>query len=158
MSRIAELREEEVCGLQTLNEFLGRRLTPAYRTSETVREDLDDLSSRIDRASELLRTRVNLTIEAQNQDLLQSMDRRSKLQLRMQQAVEGLSVAAISYYLVGLFKYLAESVKSLGLISNSSLVTGLFVPVAIGIVMFGLTRMKKSLKTVNTQLKGKNKK
>ena len=72
--------------------------------------------------------------------------------------VEGLSVAAISYYLVGLFKYLAESAKSLGLISNSSLVTGLFVPVAIGIVMFGLTRMKKSLKTVNTQLKGKDKK
>ncbi|WP_250655533.1 DUF3422 family protein [Alkalimarinus coralli] len=154
MSRLEELREQEVCGLQTFNEFLGRRLTPAYRTCETVREDLDDLSGRIDRASELLRTRVNLTIEEQNQDLLQSMDRRSKLQLRMQQAVEGLSVAAISYYLVGLFKYVAESAKTMGIISNSSLVTGLFVPVAVGFVMFGLIRMKKSLKTASKQLKG----
>ncbi|MFD2231936.1 DUF3422 family protein [Alkalimarinus sediminis] len=154
MSRLEELREQEVCGLQTFSEFLGRRLTPAYRTCETVREDLDDLSSRIDRASELLRTRVNLTIEEQNQDLLQSMDRRSKLQLRMQQAVEGLSVAAISYYLVGLFKYVAESAKAMGIISNSSLVTGLFVPVAVGVVMLGLIRMKKSMKTVNKKLKG----
>ena len=148
MSRIEELREEEVCGLQTLNEFLGRRLTPAYRTCETVREDLDDLSRRIDRASELLRTRVNLTIEEQNQYLLQSLDRRSKLQFRMQQAVEGLSVAAISYYMVGLFKYIAESAKSLGLISNSALLTGIFVPVAVGFVIFGLHRMKNRMKTV----------
>ena len=153
MSRLDELREQDVCGLQTLSEFLGRRLTPAYRTCETIREDLDDLSNRIDRASELLRTRVDLTLEAQNQDLLQSMDRRSKLQFRMQQAVEGLSVAAISYYLVGLFKYLAESAKSADLISNSTLLTGLFVPFAIGFVMLGLHRMKKQLKTSNTKLK-----
>jgi len=146
MSCLEELREQEVCGLQTLNEFLGRRLTPAYRTCETVREDLDDLSNRIDRASELLRTRVNLTIEEQNQDLLQSLNRRSKMQFRMQQAVEGLSVVAISYYLVGLFKYLAETAKSTGRIGSSGLVTGLFVPVAIGFVIFGLHRMKKSIK------------
>jgi len=145
MSRLEELREQEVCGLQTLNEFLGRRLTPAYRTCETVREDLDDLSNRIDRASELLRTRVNLTIEEQNQDLLQSLNRRSKMQFRMQQAVEGLSVVAISYYLVGLFKYMAETAKSMGLISNTGLVTGVFVPVAVGVVIFGLHRMKKKI-------------
>jgi len=156
MSRLDELREHEVCGLQTLKEFLSRRLTPAYRTCETIRADLDDLSKRIDRASELLRTRVNLTIEDQNQHLLQSMDRRSKLQLRMQQAVEGLSVAAISYYLVGLFKYLAESAKSLGLISNSHLLTGLFVPFAILFVMFGLARMKKRLNIVNKKPKAEN--
>ena len=156
MSRLKELREQEVCGLQTLSEFLGRRLTPAYRTCETVREDLDDLSNRIDRASELLRTRVNLTLEAQNQDLLQSMDRRSKLQFRMQQAVEGLSVAAISYYLVGLFKYAAESAKSMDLISSTALVTGLFVPFAVGFVMFGLHRVKKQISTTNNKLKNKN--
>lgn len=156
MSRLDELHEQEVCGLQTLNEFLSRRLTPAYRTCETVREDLDDLSGRIDRASELLRTRVDLTIEAQNQHLLQSMDRRSKLQLRMQQAVEGLSVAAISYYLVGLFKYLAEMAKSMGFISNSSLLTGLFVPFAVAFVVFGLARMKKRMKKVSRQLKDKH--
>lgn len=155
MSRLEELKESEVCGLQTLNEFLNRRLTPAYLTCETIEKDLDDLSRRIDRASELLRTRMNLTIESQNQHLLQSMNRRGKLQLRMQQAVEGLSVAAISYYLVGLVKYLAESAKSVGMIESSALVTGLSVPFAIGFVVFGLGRMKKKLHKENEKLKEK---
>lgn len=153
MSRLGELKESEVCGLQTLTEFLSRRLTPAYLTCETIEKDLDDLSRRIDRASELLRTRMNLTIESQNQNLLQSMNRRGKLQLRMQQAVEGLSVAAISYYLVGLVKYVAESAKSMELISSTALVTGVSVPLAVMFVVFGLERMKKRLKKENHALK-----
>lgn len=152
-SRLEELKEEEVCGLQTLTEFLSRRLTPAYLTCTNVQQDLDDLSQRIDRASELLRTRMNLTIESQNQHLLQSMNRRGKLQLRMQQAVEGLSVAAISYYLVGLVKYLADSARAMGWIEDSYLVTGLSVPFAIMFVLFGLERMKKKLLQQNAQLK-----
>ncbi len=43
-----------------------------------------------------------MALEAQNQTLLASMDRRARLQLRLQQTVEGLSVAAICYYVVGL--------------------------------------------------------
>ncbi|MCP5163256.1 MAG: DUF3422 domain-containing protein [Hahellaceae bacterium] len=153
MTRLNEMREKEVAGLQTLNEFLSRRLTPAWRTCETVREDLDELSRRIDRASELLRTRVNLTIEAQNQSLLQSMDRRSKLQLRLQQAVEGLSVAVISYHLVGLVKYLAESARSLGWIENTGLIIGASVPIAVATVWFSLSRFKKRLDRVNREMK-----
>ncbi|MFX7306686.1 DUF3422 family protein, partial [Acinetobacter baumannii] len=84
---------------QTFEEFLLRRLTPAFRTGEAVSDQLDSLATRIDRASKLLRTRVDLTLEAQNQDLLQSMNRRGHLQLQLQQAVEGLSVVAITYYL-----------------------------------------------------------
>jgi uncharacterized membrane-anchored protein len=154
-SRLEELDETEVDGLQTLNEFLSRRLTPAYLTCETIEKDLDDLSRRIDRASELLRTRMNLTIESQNQHLLQSMNRRAKLQFRMQQAVEGLSVAAISYYLVGLVKYVAESGKALGFISNSYLIVGLAVPLSISFVLFGHKRMKKKIEKENIALKNK---
>ena len=144
-NRLAELEETEVCGLQTLDEFLSRRLKPAYYTCDTVANDLDEISNRIDRASELLRTRMSLTIESQNQRLLQSMNRRGKLQLRMQQAVEGLSVAAISYYLVGLVKYAAESAKALGLIESTYLVVGIAVPVCAGITVMGLRRIKKKL-------------
>lgn len=144
-SRIAELEETEVCGLQTLDEFLTRRLKPAYFTCDTVSKDLDELSSRIDRASELLRTRMNLTIESQNQRLLQSMNHRGKLQLRMQQAVEGLSVAAISYYLVGLVKYAAESAKAVGVIDSSYLIVGFAVPICIATAVLGLRRIKKSI-------------
>ena len=145
LSRLEELREQDVSGLQTFNEFLPRRLTPAYRTCEAVSAHLDDLSKRIDRASELLRTRVDLTLEAQNQDLLKSMNQRSQTQLQLQQAVEGLSVVAISYYLVGLIKYLAGSLSDLGLITHPELVVGLAVPVCIFLVWRGVHRMRKGL-------------
>lgn len=145
INRLAELREQEYPGLQTFSEFLQRRLTPAWRTCEASERGLDDLALRIDRASELLRTRIDLTIETQNQQLMLAMDRRSNTQLRLQQTVEGLSVAAISYYLVGLCKYLAESAESLGLISDSHLATGLAVPFCIGAVWLSMRRLKRSL-------------
>lgn len=145
LNRLGEMREQEVSGLQTFRVFLQRRLTPAWRTCEAVRNELNDLSRRIDRASELLRTRINLTIEAQNQSLMLNMDQRSHIQLRLQQTVEGLSVAAISYYMVGLTKYLAESAKALGLIHNSALVTGLAVPLCVGAVWFAMHRLRRAL-------------
>jgi uncharacterized membrane-anchored protein len=145
LNRLAELREQECLGLQTFREFLLRRLTPAWRTCEAAEQDLDDLARRIDRASELLRTRIDLTIETQNQQLMRAMDQRSHTQLRLQQTVEGLSVAAISYYLVGLCKYLAESAKALGLIDSSTLATGLAVPLCATAVWLGMRRLKRSL-------------
>lgn len=156
-SRLEELGEIGFEGLQTLSEFLRRRLTPAYLTCETVEKDLDEISARIDRASELLRTRMNLTIESQNQGLLHSMNRRAKLQFRMQQTVEGLSVAAISYYLVGLVKYVAESGEALGLIPNSYLVIGLAVPCSVLLVLLGHRRIKNNIQKENIALKQKNK-
>ncbi|HVK99473.1 MAG TPA: DUF3422 domain-containing protein [Dongiaceae bacterium] len=143
ISRLKDLREQEVAGMQTLNEFLRRRLTPAYRTCQSVSGQLDDLSQRIDRASELLRTRINLTLEAQNQALLQSMNQRSQLQLQLQQAVEGLSVAAISYYMVGLVKYLGELLHEQGWVAHPALLTGLAVPCSIAIVWWGVRRLRK---------------
>jgi uncharacterized membrane-anchored protein len=145
MSRLADLREQEVSGLQTFNEFLRRRLTPAFRTCESVSGQLDDLSQRIDRASELLRTRVDLTLEAQNQDLLQSLNQRSKVQLQLQQAVEGLSVAAISYYLVGLVKYMLLSASDMGWISHAELWVGVSVPVCVFLVWRGVHQLHKGL-------------
>ncbi|PTQ91024.1 DUF3422 family protein [Agitococcus lubricus] len=145
ISRLEDLREQEVAGLQTFNEFLRRRLTPAFRTCESVSEHLDDLSKRIDRASELLRTRVNLTLEAQNQDLLQSMNQRSKVQLQLQQAVEGLSVAAISYYLVGLIKYTVGSFADMGWLSHPELWVGMSVPVCVFLVWRGVHKLHERI-------------
>ncbi len=145
INRLDELREQEYPGLQTFSEFLKRRLTPAWRTCEAADLGLDDLSRRIDRASELLRTRIDLTIETQNQQLMQTMNRRSHAQWRLQQTVEGLSVAAISYYLVGLSKYLAESAEAIGLIGSSTLATGIAVPICVGAVWLGMRRLKHKL-------------
>jgi hypothetical protein len=113
-TRIAELRELRMPGLQTIEEFMARRFTPAVATCTTVSQRLHDLSERVAQASALLATRVGIARERQNQALLASMDRRAKLQLRLQQTVEGLSVAAIVYYATGLVGYLAKGAKAAG--------------------------------------------
>ncbi len=125
--RLEDLREEKFSGVSTLGKFLDRRLDPAVRTCVAVEEQLKDLSRRLSRASDLLRTRVDLTIEAQNQQLLQSMNRRSAMQLRLQQTVEGLSVVVISYYAIGLIKTLFAGGNKLGLKLNIDLLAGLAV-------------------------------
>lgn len=143
--RIAELREERLPSVQTLREFTDRRLAPAMRTVESVRERQDLLSSRIARAANLLRTRVDVALEHQNRDLLHSMDRRAHLQLRLQETVEGLSVVVLSYYLVGLVSYAVKALSKLGLPLNPDLVAGLSVPVALLAVGWGIRRLHQRL-------------
>ncbi len=134
LTRLDELREDEVSGHLTITEFMTRRLTPAVRTCQASGERLEDLSRRVDRVSDMMRTRVELSIHQQNQQLLSSMDRRSRIQLMMQHTVEGLSVVAISYYLIGLLKYVFEAVYDAGIPIDKSLATGISVPVvALGV-------------------------
>ncbi|MBZ9611942.1 DUF3422 family protein [Rheinheimera maricola] len=102
LDRIKSLDENPIEGLLSLQDFTERRLTPAFRTSESVALRQNALSGRLGRSTELLRTRINLKLEQQNQQLLASMDKRAKLQLNMQQMVESLSLVAISYYAVQL--------------------------------------------------------
>lgn len=143
LSRLEELREQEEPGMQTFGEFLPRRLTPAYRTCEAVSGQLENLSKRIDRASELLRTRIDVMMESQNRDLLESMNSRGQAQLQLQQAVEGLSVVAISYYMVGLVKYVAGSLQDMGVLHHPELVVGLSVPVCVLLVWTGVRRLRR---------------
>ncbi len=103
--RITVLREERFEGRQTFGEFMMRRYDPAMRTVRSTKERLDAMADRAMRAGELLRTRVDVERSAQNQDVLESMNRRADLQLRLQRTVEGLSVVAISYYAVSLAGY-----------------------------------------------------
>ncbi|RZL34060.1 MAG: DUF3422 domain-containing protein [Rubrivivax sp.] len=128
-TRIAELRERRLHGLQTIDEFMSRRFTPAVATCATVSQRMHDLSERVAQASHLLSTRVDIARERQNHALLASMDRRAKLQLRLQQTVEGLSVAAIVYYMAGVVGYVAKGGRSLGAPLNVDLFVGLSVPV-----------------------------
>ena len=138
LTRLEELREDELSGHLTITEFMTRRLTPAVKTCEAVSERLEDLSRRVDRASDMMRTRVELAIQSQNQQLLSSMDRRSKIQLMMQHTVEGFSVVAISYYLIGLLKLALESAHSAGFNFNKPLVLGIAIPVTLALVFFSV--------------------
>jgi len=104
--RIQVLREERFRGQQIFSEFMMRRYEPAMRTVRSTNERLNAMADRAMRAGELLRTRVDVERSAQNQAVLESMDRRADMQLRLQTTVEGLSVVAISYYAVSLAGYL----------------------------------------------------
>lgn len=143
MKRMDELKELQVENYFTIGSFLERRLTPAYHTCESVSERLEDLARRIERAGDLLQTRVDLTIEAQNQSLLASMDRRGRLQMRLQETVEGLSIAAISYYLVSLVKIVLNALYSAGFAVNKDLATGISVPIVVAFVWWVTHRIKK---------------
>lgn len=110
LSRLEEIREERVEGFQRLSTFLKRRFTPALDTIEATRRRLERLAARVEGASALLRTRIDLERQRHNQRLLASMDKRADLQARLQQTVEGLSVAAVSYYVFMLVSKLVVSV------------------------------------------------
>ncbi|MGR3436054.1 MAG: DUF3422 family protein [Shimia sp.] len=103
--RIQVLREERFGGRQTFDEFMARRYDPAMRTVKSTERRLATMADRAIRAGDLLRTRVDVERQGQNQALLESMDKRSDLQLRLQKTVEGLSVVAISYYALNLVVY-----------------------------------------------------
>ncbi|MGB8331935.1 MAG: DUF3422 domain-containing protein [Polyangiales bacterium] len=132
--RLSELSEEKIPGLQPIKVFIERRLAPGIRTCNAVRDRLEGLSDRIGHASDLLRTRVELAIQGQNRELLSSMNRRSEIQLRLQQAVEGLSVVAITYYLMGLLGYVYEGLAWAGLHVDKELGFAIAVPVIMLLV------------------------
>jgi uncharacterized membrane-anchored protein len=144
--RIAELRERPIPGTQTVGEFMQRRLSPAIATVAATSQRLASLSERISRASALLRTRVDIATEAQNQQLLEKLTRGQALQLRLQATVEGLSIAAISYYVVSLLYYGIKAVKAGGVPINAEVATGAAIPLVLGAVWYTTRRIHKKLR------------
>jgi uncharacterized membrane-anchored protein len=129
--RIAELREKPIPGTQTIGMFMQRRLSPAMATVAASAQRLTSLSERITRASALLRTRVDIVTEAQNQQLLEKLTRGQDMQLHLQTTVEGLSIAAISYYVISLLLYLAKGAKAAGLPIQPEIAAGALVPLVL---------------------------
>jgi len=142
-ARIAELREERIQGLQTFQEFTERRLAPAMNTCRAVAGRQESMSQRVARATQLLSTRVGITHERQNQALLESMNRRARLQLRLQETVEGLSIAAITYYVAGLVAACAKGLKALGVAVDPDLAAGASVPIIALIAALGIRKIRR---------------
>ena len=143
--RLEALDEEPIAGYETWAGFLKRRVAPAMRTCRSVEERQANLSRKLTRATTLLRTWIDVEVERQNSDLLESMNNRARLQLRLQETVEGLSVAAVSYYVVGLIGYLARGSAFLGnhTIKPEAL-TAASAPVVVLLVWLGLRRVRKA--------------
>lgn len=134
--RLEQLQIEQIEGQQSLADFTERRLVPAVRTCESFGKRLDDLADRTDRVLNLLNTRIDTRIKAQNRDLLASMNRSSTLQARLQGLVEGLSIVAASYYAVGLIAFLVKGVEaSVGGFKTDMIVALAVLPTVLAIYM-----------------------
>jgi uncharacterized membrane-anchored protein len=141
---LEELNESSVPGVQTLSEFMDRRFAPAMSTCSWTQRRLKELSDRISRTTQILRTRIEYVNESQTQQLLASMDQRAQLQLRLQETVEGLSVLVLTYYAVSLIIYMAKGVKELGLGLSPELIGAACAPlIAYGIYRANQLRKKR---------------
>ncbi|MFA5120129.1 DUF3422 family protein [Zavarzinia sp.] len=144
--RIADNKETPIGGFETVGFFMNRRLTPAMRTCESAAARQESLSQRVARSSQILRARVEIALQAQNQALLRSMEQRAGLQLRLQETVEGLSVVAISYYLVGLIGYFLKGAEEVVPdLPHSTVLVGALLPLVVALVFFGSRRIRKRL-------------
>ena len=143
--RITELREKPVVGTQTMGEFMRRRLSPAIATVASTSERLMSLAERVSRTSSMLRTRVDIATEDQNQAFLEKLTRGQALQLRMQKTVEGLSIAAISYYVVSLVLYMAKAAQAAGFPVKPEVAAGISIPFVIFAVWRLVRRIHKRL-------------
>lgn len=139
--RIEVMREARIQGRQTFGEFMMRRYDPAMRTVKSAEARLKSMAERAQRAAELLRTRVDVERSAQNQKLLESMDKRADLQLRLQRTVEGLSTVAISYYAVNLAAYALEPLAHRVHLSHGALMA-LLTPLVLLAVWLMVRRIR----------------
>lgn len=136
LARIHELREERIEGIPTIAEFMERRFTPAMETCRSNWSRLEQFTTRVARAVDLLRTRVSLAQEGNTMRLLKGMDRTARTQLRLQHAVEGLSVAAISYYVLSVMGVGLRSMHALSVAGDPELLEGLLIaPVVLAVFM-----------------------
>ena len=139
--RIADIAESRLAGMQSIGEFMDRRLTPARSTCEWSTRRQDALSQRVSRISNLLRTRVEIEQQQSSQALLATMNQRQDLQLKMQSTVEGLSVAAITYYIVGLVSYLAKAGHFFGWPWSAEATSAAAIPLVAITVWWSLRRL-----------------
>jgi uncharacterized membrane-anchored protein len=149
--RIADLRENRIQGIQTIGEFMKRRLEPAINTCQMTNNRFTLLSKRISNTSQLLRTRVDMSIEQQNQALLISMDLRAKMQLRLQKTVEGVSIVAITTYVVSLIGTVSLAFKEIGWQTKPAIISGFSVPLVLLIVALGVRRIHKMIQKAENQ-------
>jgi uncharacterized membrane-anchored protein len=144
-ARIGELREQRIEGVPTIGEFMERRLAPAMDTCSSVAARQEALAEKISRSNDMLRTRVNLAQERQTQSVLSNLNRSARLQLKMQQAVEGLSVVAISYYGVGLAGYALKALKGWGINLAVDQILGVILLIVCAATWFGTRRLHERL-------------
>ena len=146
--RILEMREQPLSGIQTVGEFMQRRLAPAIATVNATSVRLSALAERVARANDLLRTRVDIATESYNQQLLEKLTKGQATQLRLQTTVEGLSIAAISYYVVSLTMYLGKAFQASGFNVSPEMLAGFSTPLVLFLCWRMVQKIHRSLQDI----------
>ena len=142
--RLKDLREEPIETLPSLGGILERRLEPGRSTCESVSRWLDQLALRVSHASQLLRTRIDVRRESQNQQLLVSMNKRFQIQLRLQETAELLSIVIIPYYGVNLLGYIVEEIDNVSHWSIDPLmIKAISAPILAALALLLMSKMRK---------------
>ena len=144
--RLAELREGHVSDCQRLGVFIERRFKPTVRYCAATDQRLDHLAEGVANLGDLLQARVQVEMEEQNAEILRSLNARAESQVKIQRAVEGLSIIAITYYLLSLFKLLYAGLDTLGAhIAPRDALVGV-APVAgliLGVILLRIRKAKQ---------------
>ena len=143
--RLSDLRETRLESFQTCKEFLNRRLEPAIRTCEAFSKRLESLATRAQRADNLVRTQIEMGIQLQNKDLLMSMEKRASAQLRLQEAVESLSIVAITYYLIGLISTFIKPINFESFFFSKEIFISVSIPILLLTIWFLAKILRKKI-------------
>lgn len=146
--RIQDLREERLESFQTNYEFLSRRLQPAIRTTEAFSRRLESLATRAQRADNLVRTQIEMGVQIQNKNLLESMELRARAQLRLQETVESLSIVAITYYIVGLLSTLVDPINFDKFFISKTVFLALCVPIILILIWYIAKMVRKKINKI----------
>ena len=146
--RIQDLREERLESFQTNYEFLSRRLQPAIRTTEAFSRRLESLAIRAQRADNLVRTQIEMGVQIQNKNLLESMELRARAQLRLQETVESLSIVAITYYIVGLLSTLVDPINFNKFLISKTVFLALCVPIILILIWYVAKMVRKKINKI----------
>ena len=146
--RIQDLREERLESFQTNYEFLSRRLQPAIRTTEAFSRRLESLAIRAQRADNLVRTQIEMGVQIQNKNLLESMELRARAQLRLQETVESLSIVAITYYIVGLLSTLVDPINFDEFFISKTVFLALCVPIILVLIWYIAKMVRKKINKI----------
>ena len=146
--RVKDLREDRLNSFQTNNEFLSRRLQPAIRTSEAFSKRLESLATRAQRADNLVRTQIEMGVQIQNKNLLESMELRARAQLRLQETVESLSIVAITYYIIGLLSTLIDPINFERLFFSKQIFLAFCVPIILILIWYIAKMVRKKINKI----------
>ena len=141
-STLASLGEKPLESYRPVSDYVLKGITGVAEGYQQLLKRVETLRNGFEGIIGIIRTRVDLIVEAQNLTLLQSVDKTTKSQVILQHTVEGLSVIVIAYYLSGLAGYMFKGLSEMGWFGNPHVASAVFVPVAIGLA-FAVTAFSR---------------